>query len=334
MDRKKQGLILFALFSVCALVGMILIVFSLVPRKESEKPAAMSLSLPRAALTPRDTIAVLNVLTPIAYSVEEDYFGLQKSGVLNWVSMLRSVENNPNVRAVLLRVNSPGGTIAATQELYNQILRLKKKDKLVVVSMGDIAASGAYYISCAADYIVANPGSLTGSIGVIIQSLDFSGLMKKIGVNYNVIKSGKNKDILSGYRSMTDEERKLLQSVVMDSYDQFFRVVSKGRKIRPQSLRTLADGRVFTGRQALKLKLVDELGDYEDAVATTARLAGIRGLPNIMELRPESRGFFRYLTSSFFRMVSGGSSEGAALIREALPKLSGQYSPVLYLYSH
>lgn len=337
-DQKWFGRIFISLIALSIAVGLALTVLTAAGIGKgspvlSDKP---SLFTAKQALYPGDTIAVLNLFSPIYYSSDDGYLGLERNGSIYWVSVLRSIEENPNVKAVILRINSPGGTIAATQELYNEIYRLKESGKIVTVSMGDIAASGAYYISCAADYIMANPGTLTGSIGVIMANFDLSGLMKKFGVGYNVIKSGKNKDLFSSYRKLEPEEEKLLQDVVMDSYEQFFRAVVKGRKIKSTDLRPLADGRIFTGRQALKMKLIDGLGDFEDTIDKTVKLAGIKGEPNIVELKPEVRGFLKYITSSLSGLTGKMNPLGREIdaIGRSAGRLNGNTSPVMYLYQY
>ena len=262
----------------------------------------------------------------------QEYLALRRRkfdrGGEDTIDLLKSVEDNPNVKAVILRVNSPGGTVAATQEVYNTVKRLRAKGKIVTVSMGDIAASGAYYISCAADYIVANPGTLTGSIGVIMAGIDLSDLFKKFGISYNVIKSGKNKDLIAPYRKMTKEEYSLLEEVVMDTYSQFFGAVAEGRKIEPDNLRELADGRIFSGRQALKFKLVDELGDFEKTVTVTAKLSKITGEPNVIDLKPDSGGILRYLTSFADKTVN--ARQNVTLLETPLSRLHSA-SPILYM---
>ena len=185
---------------------------------------------------------------------------------------MRKALTNNKVKGILLRVNSPGGTVPTSQELYEAVLKLKEKGKPVVVSMGDVAASGGYYVSCAADRVVANPGTLTGSIGVIINLMNFKGLADKIGVTPAVIKSGEFKDIASPYRPMTQAEHDILQALIMDSYDQFTTAVSKGRKLPIETVKKIADGRIYSGRQAQKLGLVDELGTYSDAIAALQKI--------------------------------------------------------------
>jgi protease-4 len=161
--------------------------------------------------------------------------------------------------------------------VYEEIMRVRSEGKKVTVSMGDVAASGGYYIASAADRIYANPATLTGSIGVIMETADFHKLLGNVGVDFNTIKSGKHKDMGSFSRSMTPDERQILQGLINDVYDQFLTDVSKGRKLPKEDVRKLADGRVYTGRQAVKLKLVDKVGSLEDALSAAAKDAGIKG---------------------------------------------------------
>lgn len=332
-DEKTSGKILIALLSVSIVVGIVLL--AVFPSGTGKKSGQLKMEKTgdfiNSAAYPAGTIAVLNIFSPISYSGGEDYFGLSRNGAIYWVELLKTVEDNPNIKAVILRINSPGGTVAATQEVYNEIKRLRGKGKIVTVSMGDIAASGAYYISSAADYIVANPGSIVGSIGVITAGMDLSDLFKKIGIGYNVIKSGKNKDIMAPYRKMTDEERDILTQLIMDAYDQFFQAVSSGRHISPENLQPIADGRVFTGRQAKKFKLVDEVGDFEDTVTITAKMAKIPGTPNVVELRADINDFFKLLSAAG---IAPPKSEKLTLLKTPLDDLDTGMSPVYYLYAY
>ncbi len=180
---------------------------------------------------------------------------------------------NEHVKAVLLRINSPGGTVASSQELHGAVMALRKAGKPVIVSMGDLAASGGYYVACAADRVFAEPGTLTGSIGVIMNLFNLQGIEQKLGVQAEVVKSGQFKDIGSPNRAMTPEEKNLLQSLILDSYDQFVAAVAAGRKMDEQSVRKLADGRIYSGRQALKVGLIDELGGFEESKEAIRKLA-------------------------------------------------------------
>ncbi len=179
---------------------------------------------------------------------------------------------NDKVKGILLRGQFTRGTVSTSQELHEAVMALKKKGKPVVVSMGDLAASGGYYVACAADKIVANPGTLTGSIGVIMNLINLKGLADKFGVLPEVIKSGEFKDIASPYRAMTPAEHTILQDLIMDSYDQFTTAVSEGRKMPIEDVKKIADGRVYSGRQAQKLGLVDELGGYTDAMVSLQKI--------------------------------------------------------------
>src|SRR5882724_3613486 len=207
------------------------------------------------------------------------------------------------VKAVVLRINSPGGTVGASQELHAAILKLREKGIPVVASMSDVAASGGVYIAIAADKIVANPGTITGSIGVIISSANAHLLMQKVGVSREVIKSGPFKDVLSPFRPMTDEERSLMQGVIDDAHDQFVEAVSKGRGIPAERVREFADGRIFTGRQAKEWGLVDELGGLQTAVELAGKVAGIEGLPKTIELGLD-KPFWKKFMGPFGRTAS------------------------------
>ncbi|MBI4691770.1 MAG: signal peptide peptidase SppA [Nitrospirae bacterium] len=199
----------------------------------------------------------------------------------NAVDEIKGHIKDASIKAIILRVDSPGGAVGPSQEIYEEVKKATSKKK-IVVSMGSIAASGGYYISAPATRIIANPGTLTGSIGVIMEIPNLEGLMNKIGVKTEVIKSGKHKDIASVFRKMGKEERVILQGVLDDVHEQFIKAVSDGRNIPFDKVKEIADGRIFTGRQALDAGLVDKLGTLEDAVGIAAKLAGIKGEPEIV----------------------------------------------------
>ncbi len=204
------------------------------------------------------------------------------------IRRLRECGKNDRVKAVVLRIDSPGGVVAPSQEIYEEVQRLAGKKK-VVVSMGSVAASGGYYIAAPASVIYANPGTITGSIGVIIKLSNLQELMEKVGMKVTTIKTGKYKDIGSTSRPMTEEDRALLQGVIESSYGQFVKAVAQGRRLPEAQVRLLADGRIFTGEQALALKLVDRLGNMQDAVAEAGRLAGIEGEPPMFRPKKERK---------------------------------------------
>jgi protease-4 len=221
----------------------------------------------------RDRIAVVRLTGMISDRESGGSLFASKETASGCLKSLRKAVKDKHIKAVLLRINSPGGTVPASQEIYDEISKLRADKKPVVVSMGDLAASGGYYISSAADLIVAEPGTLTGSIGVILSSMNLKGLGDKLGISPEVIKSGKFKDLASPYRPMTPEDKEILQALIMDAYDQFVTAVAKGRKMDLEVVKKLADGRVYSGRQALKLHLVDKMGGYDEAVETIQALA-------------------------------------------------------------
>ena len=189
----------------------------------------------------------------------------------NIVRQLSDYRYNPGVRGIILRIDSPGGAVAPAQEIYNEIMKLRAEHKTVYASMGTVAASGGYYIACAADYVLANPGTLTGSIAAVMAFSNVEELTNKIGVKPVVIKSGKYKDVGSPMRTMKPEEQKLLQNVVDDVHQQFVQAVAKGRGLPVSQVSEIADGRIMTGQQALKLKLIDEVGGLEKTIDLLAK---------------------------------------------------------------
>ncbi|MDH4163741.1 MAG: signal peptide peptidase SppA [Nitrospirota bacterium] len=218
------------------------------------------------------------------------------------VEEISEYSEDSSIKAIIVRVDSPGGGVVASQEIYNALLNARKEGKKVVISMGSVAASGGYYIAAAADKIVANPGTLTGSIGVKMEFANMEKLLEKIGVKGMVIKAGEYKDVGSPFRDMTEYEKKLLQWVIDDVHAQFIEAVAKGRNLPEADVRAIADGRIFTGRQALQLKLVDHLGDLDETIRVAAELAGIKGKPNVVH-REKKMQFLEYLkeeTASWF----------------------------------
>jgi protease-4 len=210
------------------------------------------------------------------------------------VDELRDYAEDSSVKAIVIRIDSPGGGVVPSQEIYNAVKYAKKMGKKVVVSMGSVAASGGYYVAAAADKIVANPGTLTGSIGVKMEFANVEKLLEKIGVQGMIVKSGEYKDIGSPFRAMTEPEKKLLQGVIDDVHSQFIAAVAQGRRMQEADVRAIADGRIFTGQQALSLKLVDQMGDLSDSIQLAGSLAGIKGKPNVIEKRKKV-SFFEYL---------------------------------------
>lgn len=202
---------------------------------------------------------------------------------------LKLFNEDRNVKGIILRIDSPGGAVAPSQEIYSEIRKIHEKgEKKVVASFGNVAASGAYYIASATDKIVSNPGTITGSIGVIMEMSNIQELLDKVGVESYVIKSGKYKDIGSITRPMSEEENQILQSVLDDVHMQFIEDVSKGRGMAMDKVKQIANGSIFSGRQALGLGLVDKLGTFQDAVELTKDLTGIKGEPALVYEKKEN----------------------------------------------
>ncbi len=233
---------------------------------------------------------------------------IDSSGV---VDELKKYSKDRSIKAIVLRVDSPGGTVPPAQEIHDEILKVKEKKK-VVVSMGTVAASGGYYIAAPADKIMANAGTLTGSIGVIMEIPNVKGLMDKIGIKPQVIKSGKLKDTASVFRSLKPEEKEVLQSVLDDVHDQFIRAVSEGRGMDVEDVKKIADGRIFTGRMAKEAGLVDELGSLEDAIALAGQLAGIKGEPDVVR-KEEKFSLIEMLRSQIPDSLMGEAFSGISL---------------------
>jgi protease-4 len=239
----------------------------------------------------------------------------------NIVRQLSDYRHNPGVRGILLRIDSPGGAVAPAQEIYSEIMKLRADHKTVYASMGTVAASGGYYIACAADYVLANPGTLTGSIAAVMVFSNIEELANKIGVKPVIIKSGKYKDVGSPLRAMNPEERKLLQNVVDDVHQQFVQAVAKGRGLSVSEVNEIADGRIMTGQQALKLKLIDEIGGLEKTLELLAKKIGVEGRPKVIEEK-EKTPFFDWLLQS-----SLSSRLVETLIPASLPRLQYIWFP-------
>jgi len=237
------------------------------------------------------------------------------------VDELNDYADDSSIKAIVIRVDSPGGGVVPSQEIYNAVKHARQEGKKVVVSMGSVAASGGYYVAAAADLIVANPGTMTGSIGVKMEFANMEKLLEKIGVKGMVVKSGEYKDVGSPFREMTDKERLLLQGVIDDVQTQFVMAVVEGRKLPEAQVRAIADGRIFTGQQALALKLVDQMGDLEHSIRVAAELAGIKGKPYVVK-KEKKIPFFDYL-----------KEESAAWIAEAVAQgIGGGSGKLQYRY--
>ncbi len=220
---------------------------------------------------------------PVASKIIESFKTAKKLGVKN----------------IVLRINSPGGTVGASQEIYREIKRAQEQDKVkITASLGDLAASGGLYVAVAADKIVSNPGTVTGSIGVIIKINVLKTLYKKIGIDNQIVKSGQYKDILSQTKYLSREEKEILQGLIDSTYEQFISEISRNRKIDREEVKKFADGRIFSGTRAKELGLVDEIGSMSDAVDLAAKLAKMKEKPITIDLSPKK---------TFLQKVTGGS---------------------------
>jgi protease IV len=225
------------------------------------------------------------------------------------VRQLAKHGDDPAIKAIVLRIDSPGGGVASSQEVYEEVKRVRASGKLVVASLGSIAASGGYYIACVAERIFANAGTLTGSIGVIVQLANAEELLHKMGVASTAITSGPFKDSGNPTRALRPEERQVFQTLVDDVYQQFVEAVSQGRQMPVGEVRQVADGRIYTGRQAKELRLVDELGTLQDAITYAASTVGISGKPTLVREGKERFWWLKFLfegfpASSVFRSLS------------------------------
>ena len=201
------------------------------------------------------------------------------------VRQFNKFRDDKSIKAIILKVNTPGGGVAASQEMYEIIRKTRDKGKPVIVSISSLGASGGYYAACGGSLIIADPGSLVGSIGVIMNLMNFKELAEKIGVSETIIKSGELKDAGNPFRDINEKDKEYFQDIVNDSYDQFLDVVSRERKMDKEKLKEYANGRVFTGRQAKDIGLIDSLGTFEDAVRIAAGMAGIDGEPALVRER-------------------------------------------------
>jgi protease-4 len=278
--RKKHP-ILFGIFLLFLIsVGFFLVVYGI-----------SSVTGEKRSFAIRDRVGVVNV---------EGFIGDSN----DVVEQLNQFSQDDSIKAVIVRINSPGGSVAPAQEIYEAIVQVKKKKK-VIASMGSVAASGGYMIACATDKIVANPGTITGSISAIMHFANAEELLKKIGLKSSVIKSGKYKDIGSPTREMTQEERALIQELVDDIYDQFLDMVARDRKISKEDLREIADGRVFSGRQAKKLGLVDDIGDMGYAIDLAGKMSGIQGKPEVIYPKKKGSKFWEFIFGDMMGAIEG-----------------------------
>ena len=319
-DRKLGCLSIFLFVALCASVAVNFALAATAFRKfqgasadEEARPRFREMILERGTRGSENKVAVISLRGLISTSVGGSV-GDSMVDDLRW--QLEQARNDDDVRAVVLEVDSPGGEVTASDMIYNAVVKTRAK-KPVVVYMESLAASGGYYVSCGGKYLMANETSITGSIGVIIQTLNYQQLFDKIGLASVVFKSGKFKDMLNGARPMTQEERDYIQSFVMKTYEKFLGIVAKERNLPADALRNgIADGRILSGRDALDNKLIDGLGQIEDAFAKAKEL-GRAPDAKVVKYGPP------FNLSRFFRLLV---KSGDTKIELSLP---GQMAPQL-----
>jgi len=276
-----------------------------------------------------DKIAVIDVDGLMVNKQRRGLLGGGENPVGLFVEKLDKARKDRKVKAVVLRVNSPGGTVGASDMMYHELQEFKaKSNKPVVACMLDVAASGAYYLACGCDGIVAQPSSITGSIGTIVQTISFAGTMQKLGIKSVAIKSGKLKDLASPLHDLSEEEREVLQGIITQFYGQFLEVVEEGRReLGGEKVRELADGRVFTAKEALEEGLIDRVGYPSDGIAWAKELAGVKRARVVMYHRPV--GYRPNIYSS----ATGAPGGVGALINVELPDwLTSEGTQFLYLW--
>lgn len=319
------GSLLLLAFVISACCGVYLSVRP-VPACKQETPAKETSAKLAGAFSSKSTkpgIAWIKVRGVIAQDNNSGPFS-RPTGAGAIAKKIREAAESKNVKALVLDINSPGGTVASVQNIYGEILKAKKQGKKVVALFRDVAASGGFYIAMAADKIVAEPGTITGSVGVIMQTSNVEGLFEKIGVSVTPITSGKYKDMGSAYRPMSEEEKNILQDMVDDTYSQFFNAVKEGRpQVKEEVLKEYTDGRIFTGQRAFNLGFIDQLGGEEEARLLAGELAGLKD-PKILNQRGTDN--LRELIFSF-----GTNLENQTLARQ-LQSLSTP--SVSYLWVH
>lgn len=291
--------------------------------QNTRKPADNAMSSITGLAKKDKVIGYINMEGPIFFGEGNGSVFAPERGARVWVSQLNHAATNDDIKAVLLRINSPGGTVGASQELYNAVLRVRNAGKPVVVSVADMAASGGYYTAVAATRIFINPGSVTGSIGVIMSGFDASGLLEKLGIKYSAITSGTNKDAGTPYKPMSPEQRQLMQNLILNTYEQFLGAVAEGRGKSIEETRPLADGRVYTGQQAMQNGLADELGDMqaaEDFIRKEYNLENA-SLEPIMVTPP-------FKLQSLFTLLNPAQAPRV----ELLPENKFGSAPLLYLF--
>jgi protease IV len=281
MNMRWIGAILIAivLFTSAACIGGIVLI-----------------GITQADATGADHVAVIDVYGSITARPSSGLFAVESANAEQIVEQLREIRENDAAVAILLNIDSPGSTVLAAEQIHAELVEIKQDGIPIVAYFGSMATSGAYYISAPADSIVANPATITGSIGVITQVPNLEELYEKIGIDMQTITTGEFKDMMQPSRPLTDEEIDIIQTIQNESYEAFIDAISDGRDMSESDVRELADGRVYTGRQSIENGLVDELGDFQDASAIAGELSGLGSDPNLRNYTPGPPGFWDLVT--------------------------------------
>ncbi len=305
MDRNRK--ILIAILAVLTLSAVLAIVkISMNMQGTATGPG----SIAKPQIGPG--VGIVHINGMIRFDEDGGGLGMSQGGAEAVIKRLNELEQSSNIKAIVVRINSPGGTVAATQEIYQKLWKLRKKNKILVASLGEMAASGGYYAASACNHIMANHGTLTGSIGVIAMSPNLKKLFEKLGIEMRVIKSGRYKDLLSMYRELSPEERAIIQEIIDSSYQKFVKDVADGRGVSEEDIEPYADGRVFGGATALKCKLVDSLGTFEDAIDKAREMAK---LPADCPVYEQDKSTFQQFLTGIGSMFRGNPL--GAIEREA-----------------
>jgi protease-4 len=298
----KAWLMLFTLVFSASMVSGLYIIFygSRTPVNtevtEDDKTVSSKASSLFKISSKEEGAAVVKIVGVIQESTDTSWGSASRHNASSIAKRIRTLADKKEIKGLLLDINSPGGTVGAVQDIYSAVLYFKSQKKPVVALMRDVAASGGYYVAMAADKVIAQPGTMTGSIGVIMQAGNFEGLFDKIGIKFIPIKSGKHKDIGASYRPMTEEEQAILQEMILDTYQQFYDAVKRGRPgVTDETLKIFADGRIFTGNRAKTAGMIDDLGGEETAKEYLSSLTGIK---EIKLLSPRVNNFFDIFSMS------------------------------------
>ena len=307
-----------------AFLGMVIAVFASLPDLSAAQAPVLGGEEHISGPTVGPSVAIVDISGPILGGKKDPFDPKSQAAPADVVGVINRAAEEADVRSLLVRVNSPGGSVVGSDEIYNA---LHNVDKPVVVLMQELAASGGYYVSMGADYIVVNANSLIGSIGVIGQFPDAQGLMDKIGLKVTTIKSGKSKDLGNPFRTMTAEERALFQEIVDETYDRFVRIVADGRNLPEEAVRELADGRIYTGANAVELGLADAIGYQKEAVAKAGELGGIEGEPRVVRYKKEG-GLLETLMNATVRGAAALIGSPRAAVSELMaPSLEYRWRP-------